>query len=448
MLRIDSVSIENLKGIERAEFPLGSLTVIKGANGTGKSSILDALGCVFEGGFDPSLIRIGTEKASVKLTLSDGTTVAKTITPKGATLSITTADGLKVPKPAAFVERLASGFSFDPISFLQADAKKRTQFLLEAMPIEFSPAEVGAITGKAPARALDLDGLAQLRAGIYENRRDLNVEAKELDGSIAGFIKSMPLMGSEDWPAIADKLAAKKTEITAALATLQADIKNSLQDAIQSEAEKRVAAVDAAKAIYDAAVQAANAAYEAAVSELNKLASEAASEEVSALQAELQTVAAEHATAEERRRQQDQSLAMRKQIDALDDKRKVKLTASDKLSAQIKALDDLRKDKLADAAIPGIEIVDGEILVNGIPLDNLNTQARYFTAFQIAALKGGELGFMVVDNLEAIVGDEWDDFQAAAVGSGYQVLGARAVEHTALSLEADGETTELVGGSR
>jgi len=30
MLRIDSVSIENLKGIERAEFPLGSLTIING----------------------------------------------------------------------------------------------------------------------------------------------------------------------------------------------------------------------------------------------------------------------------------------------------------------------------------------------------------------------------------------------------------------------------------
>lgn len=443
MLRIDSVSIENLKGIERAEFPLGSLTVIKGSNGTGKSSILDAIATVFEGGHDPTLIRSGADKAHVKLTLSDGTVITKTITPKGSTLNITTADGVKVPKPAAFVERLASGFSFDPIAFLTADKKKRTQFLLEAMPIEFAPAEVAAITGKTPARALDLDGLAQLRAGIYENRRDLNVEAKELEGSIAGFIKSMPTLGTEDWPAKAEALAARKTEIAAQIATLQADVKSSLQDAVQAEADKRVAAVNAAKAIYDAAVQAANLGYESAVSELNKLASEASAEESAALQAELQTVSADLATAEERRRQQDQSIAMRRQIDTLDAKRLTKVSASDKLSAQLKALDELRKEKLADAAIPGIEVSNGEILVNGITLDNLNKQAQYFTAFQIAALKSGELGFMVVDNLEAIVGDEWEDFQAAAVGSGYQVLGARAVEHTALSLDADGQAVVL-----
>jgi chromosome segregation ATPase len=445
MLRIDAVSIENLKGIERAEFPLGSLTVIKGSNGTGKSSILDAIATVFEGGHDPTLIRSGADKAHVKLTLSDGTTVAKTITAKGSTLNITTADGLKVPKPAAFVERLASGFSFDPISFLSADAKKRTQFLLEAMPIEFAPAEVAAITGKTLARALDLDGLAQLRAGIYENRRDLNVEAKELEGSIAGFVKSMPLMGSEDWPAKADALAARKTEITSEMAALKANIQSAYKDALAAETAKRSAAVAAAKAVYDAAVAEAGSQFEQAVCELGRIAADAENEELSALNAELQTVSADYATADERRRQQDQSIAMRRQIDTLDEKRLSKVSAADKLTMQLKALDDLRKDKLSAAAIPGIEIVNGEILVDGIPLDNLNTQARYFVAFQIAALKGGELGFMVVDNLEAIVGDEWEQFQAAAAESGYQVLGARAVEHTPLSLESNGETVPVKG---
>jgi hypothetical protein len=432
MLRIDSVLIENLKGIKRAEFPLGSLTVIQGANGVGKSSILDAIRAVFEGGHDPSLIRIGSEKALVRFVLSDGTTISKTIKPKESTLLIKREDGRKVEEPASFLKRLAKGFSFDPISFLHADAKKRTQYLLEALPCEFKPDEVAAITGKLPATVYNLVDLAQLRAGLYDARHDLNVAAKELESTIQGFSKTMPDAGDEDWPAKADALAAKKTTLATALATLKAQIKADY-----------TSAAAAAKETLDTAVNAATATYNEAIQELRGIAAEMEAEQSAALQAELQTVSAEFATADERRRQQDQALAMERQIESLDAKRRLKVSASEKLTLQLQKLDTLRKTRLADVAIPGIDMVDGQILVNGVDLDNLNTQAKFFTAFQIAALRSGELGFMLVDGLEAIVGEEWQDFQEAAMQSGYQVLGARAVEHRPLSLETDGKEVEL-----
>ena len=53
MLRIESVEIKNIKGIASATFGLGTLTVIRGANGTGKTSILDSIATIFDGGHDP-----------------------------------------------------------------------------------------------------------------------------------------------------------------------------------------------------------------------------------------------------------------------------------------------------------------------------------------------------------------------------------------------------------
>lgn len=449
-MRIASVSIENVKGIRSAAFPLGSVTVIKGANGTGKTSIVDAISSVFAGGHDPDLIRQGADKAVVVLTLDDGTTIRKVITPKNSTLDITTAQGLKVTKPAAWVAQLASGFQFDPIAFLEADSKKRTQFLLEAMPISFHPAELKAITGTDFARPIDLEAFAALRQGIYDRRRDANVIQRNIGATLTTLRENLPDGDDQDWPGIVAERRQKQADLRAELKTVS--------DAIAMQARERKAL---ASAEYDSAVskakeecaekiRQAEAARDAIINEslakihkecssIDAEAQKAEAEQASEINAELQTVSAELATAEERQKAQAKAEGLRRQIADYAKQSDGKLMESLQCDEQLKQLDALKVAKLSESGIPGLEIVNGEIQVDGIPLDSLNTQRQYVVAFQVATLKGGDLGFLVCDRAESLVGADWDAFREAAAESGYQVVFARAEAGEPLGLDVDGE---------
>lgn len=443
MLRIDSISIENILGISKAEFPLGSLTVITGDNGTGKTSILEAVRCVFDGGHDPSLIHNGEDKGVVCLTLSNGTTIKRTITPKSSTLDIRTAEGLKVAKPAAFVEKLASGFAYDPLAFLDADEKKRQQFLLEAMPVQFLPEEISGITGKQFSRPLGLEEFGQLRASIYEQRADVNREIKMLNGAEESIRAALPEDDGEDWPAKAGALSDRKAALAAEVEKVKGSIAGELKDAIREQDVVLQTAIDAARLVFETACKAAKDAYTEAVTELRQLAQSAESEKLAEINAELQSVSAELATAEEKRRQQDRATAARNEAKRLRDQISSSSSVSLKLTMQIEKLDALKVKVLSESAIPGVEIADGKILVDGVELDRLNTQRQYFLAFQIASLKQGDLGFMVCDRTESIVGEQWAEFMAAAEQSGFQVMAARSEAGKPLTVEIGGEAFAL-----
>lgn len=444
---IQSVEISNIKGIADLKFGVGTLTVIRGDNGTGKSSILDAISAVFEGGHSPDLITRGKDKGVIRITLNNGTTITKTITEKRSVVDILTGDGLKVPKPAAFLEKLASGFGFDPVAFLNADPKKRAQFLLDAMPITFSAEEIGKITGNALPRSLDMDGFAQLRQAIYDRRRDCNVMLRDIGATVETLQSALPADDKEDWP-------GKVREIQQRVANLKAELGTAV-DAVQSQrreltAEKRAAyeaasaaantacneAIRAAEKVRDAAIGVARAALNAAVEEINQAAADAEKQQTAEINAEVITATSELAIAEERAQAQRKADGVRSQLADYTKRLEGKQFESCKLDAQLKSLDELKLDKLANSAIPGVEVVNGQIFVDGLNFDTqVNTARQMVTAFQVCALAAGDLGFMVCDGAEAIVGQTWEEFKAAAEGSGFQVIVSRAEAGAPLTVE-------------
>lgn len=62
-MRIAKISIKNVLGIEELEIDSpGALTVIEARNGRGKSSTMEAIRAVVDGGHDASLLRHGAEQ--------------------------------------------------------------------------------------------------------------------------------------------------------------------------------------------------------------------------------------------------------------------------------------------------------------------------------------------------------------------------------------------------
>ncbi len=166
-------NVENFKGVKSIELsPSGSLVVIAGANGAGKSSFIDA----FVELFDPKRTRLtpkpsrdGEDEARAEFTDTDlGVRIVRTWKQNDAgKLEVFALDGAKYSKPADMVAQLTGGLIFDPVAFLNLDEKKQRDALLAKVDLPF-----------------DLDDLERQKAGAEQRRLEAGREVKRLQGAL------------------------------------------------------------------------------------------------------------------------------------------------------------------------------------------------------------------------------------------------------------------------
>lgn len=413
-MKIQSVEITNILGTEHARFAPGSLTVIQGHNGSGKSSIIDALLSVFEGGHDPGLLRRGAKKGQTILTLDDGTTIAKTVTAKGSTVEILDAAGHIVPAPQKFINGLAESLKVDPARLLLAKPKDLLAVLLEVMPIAFDPEEVMQACGGRPVpnKTLDLDGLAAVRKQIYDERAVANKAARDAEGTVTSLRRSLPEQDEKDWGAEAKTLradvAAGEKAVAASKASYESETRAALQD-IRSALDDEIAAL--------------RAKHDRKVAEINGLCGERLKQLDADAAPYLDDLKARAATAQERAAAQQKAAGIRESIDTFDRKIRESNIASDRLSEAIEALDKLKAAKLESLPIPGLEVSEGKPYLDGVPWEHVNTARQVETAFQIWDLWAAPFGLL--DNAEHFDPETWEAFTAYCLASGRQVIAAR-----------------------
>jgi predicted ATP-dependent endonuclease of OLD family len=443
-MRVESVEIWNIKGIDHLLIKTGSITVLKGSNETGKSSVLDAIRCVFSGGHSPELIRRGAEKGEVLLTLDNGTTIRRTITAKESKARILTADGARIPKEETFLKGLASSFAFDPMAFLEGKSKeqrdRRLKFVLEALPIEFTRDEVTRAAGSQAKQATyTLDELQAFRDGRYQRRREINKELDDLhatrrtiaqvlpDGDILKFANSEskgampPSTVKAEHSESVRALSEAKERLGQALTEWRQTLIGEQQainlaefeeiEAIRREMEQRMEAVRAAK----------NNERELLATRYEEL----VAQERKPFDAEIETAAGREAQLRQQMENEAKLQGVRESIASIDKQIKGKESEAVDLDDAVKALDELRRQKLDSLPIEGVEVRGGEIFYNSLPFDQLNTQNKIFLACQIGALKFGGLPLMICDQIEQVDDLRWQEFCDAVRGSGFQVIAAR-----------------------
>ncbi len=427
-MNLKHVEIADIGGIEFLSFPTeGALIEISGANGTGKTSTLSAIRAIVEGGHNPALLRVGAKKGVVKLLLDDGTTIVRTITEKASRTEVTTKDGQIIPAPQGFVNELTSGFSFEPTALISASAKERTAFLLSAMPIAFTPAEIeatGAEHRMVASDGTDLDGLAAIREGVFNTRKALNKTVRDSEGTIASLRQGMPAEDGADWGA---KWKALEEEA--------ADVEAQIRDAEREAAEAYIATVDALAAKRDQIVAELQNKIRRAQEECQHAMNLAINERDAKLKKvaeiakpERSRLATEKAQAWERSQAQGKATGARQTIQTMQDKVRADSVESERLTQVIESLDALRRRKLDELPIPGVELKDGEVYVGGVPFEQLNTAQQFALSIRLAKLKLGRLPLLVVDHGEAFDAQMWESFRESAKGSGLQIVVARVDE--------------------
>ena len=204
-MKISKIRISNILGIDELEFSPGKYTELSGSNGSGKTSVLEAIKAALSGGHDATLLRKGADKGEVVLVLDDGTEITKRVTSTGSDTKVKQ-DGKTVSRAVEAIRKLTDLVSINPVEFLTAAKKDRVQILLESMPVQIDTAKLSQISGFTVDAGLQVAGLAAvdaIRQKVYDERTVTNRLAKEKRATITQLAQAMPsapagVTGSED----------------------------------------------------------------------------------------------------------------------------------------------------------------------------------------------------------------------------------------------------------
>jgi hypothetical protein len=198
MSRIIRLQSENFKRLVAIDIvPDGNMVVLSGRNHQGKTSVLDAIFTVLQhrkvAKELSQPIRDGEDVAFVKLWIGDDLDHIQYIATRrwtkddSGSLTVEAPDGAKYGSPQKLLDDLMGEISFDPVRFLELDAKAQVNAIVDAI---------------GPSLSFDPVELAAERLGVYDRRTDVGREVKKLEGQLAALPSADPDLPDEEESAV------------------------------------------------------------------------------------------------------------------------------------------------------------------------------------------------------------------------------------------------------
>lgn len=428
-MQIQQIKIRNILGVAELELSPKGFTEISGPNGSGKTSILEAIKSVLETGHDATLLRKGADKGEAVLVLDDGTELSKTVTPTGSTSAVRR-DGKKVPRPSDVLKHLTDMISVNPIDFLRAPKKDRVRVLLEAMPLEADTAKLSEIAGVKVTAAPGthaLQVIQQVYTDVYDARTGTNRAVKEKKGTITQLEQAVP--------PVPDGADGDETELEAALqeidTTRDAELTriSTKLDGIRTDTRTKIDAIRTKlQADMDALKAAAQVEVDALNVELAKQEAKAAAareRNVASFAGQREPIAAQLGTLRQNRDLHARRTQTLETIGVMETELSGLEEEAERQTAALAAIEQYKSDLLNSLPIPGLEVRDGEIYRDDVQFDRLNTAQQVDIAVEIAKLRAGDLGIICVDRIECLDAESMEAFRERALGSGLQMFVTR-----------------------
>lgn len=368
-MKIIALTAENIKKLTAVEIrPDGNMVQITGANGSGKTSVLDSIWWAISDtkNVQRTPIHKGAEKAVITLDLGE-LVITRTFTRKEdgdhtTTLAVASADGARYPSPQAVIDKLIGSLAMDPLAFARAEPRAQFETL------------------KRFVEGFDFAEHERSQKEDYDARTAANRRAKEAEARAVQF--TLP----EDVPAETideDALLERLTEAQKhngeielrqeRRAGVAESIKRSRQDAAdrreQAAALRRQAdEMDGVAAEHDKTADELQAKIDAAGVLPDPI-------DLTTIRAELDAARATNALVQQR-----------KSRDAYVAEAEAAKAESDSLTASMRAREDAKMKAIASAALPvdGIGFGDGFVMLNGVPFDQASDAEQLRASCAIA----------------------------------------------------------------
>ncbi len=420
-MHVSRIIINNILGVEHMDITPGIVTQITGQNGTGKSSVLNAIKSTMKGGHDATLLRAGAEKGEVVLILDDGTEIKKTVTSEKSDLKVKGPNG---NGGVRLLDGLRDVIGVNPVEFLTAEPKEQLQILLDSIDFELTDEELEEAVGfKARRAGSALETIEALHKSTFEERTGINRDIKAKRATHSQLCETVPTNVVDDPTAEIERLNADLTRIEE-----QRDHAKRLTDtekntALTEAARVRDEEIEKIRKTYDNSYNTITATANTAYDDANVRYDSAASpikQRIAALQEQL--------TQKGRFEQQRAIIAqMEAELETLEVDAARKTKALDNLAT-------LKAKKMETMPFPNLKIVDGRMFIGEVPFERLNTAEQVKFALNLAIRRSGELKLICVDGLELLDPARYEKLiDSVKTLADYQLIATR-VSDTPLSV--------------
>lgn len=398
-MKITGLKMLNILGHDEFELKVGEkLTLIRGKNASGKSSIIKALQAAFKGQSvkEATLLRNGAEKGEIVVELDDNSVIRKTVTKEGSTNNQST----------KFLNSLANSFGLNPVEFLLMPEKKKLETLLEIINVHVTRDELAEkvegvidLSDESEDKLYNLDELAVIRKQVYDERTATNRMLKDKQSTKDQMTAVLPVeYDGKRHEEVKLSIEEKRNKKEAFIQQLENEKLAEIQEVNERFAKRKQDMLDK---------------YEIAVRPLQ--------DELALCESNLKQIGAfeEH----------------KKFIDSLTVDIENYGERSQLLTETLEKVDELEKSKLSNLPIKGMTINDGAIYLDGVRLEHVNSARQISFVMSLAALKMGELKAMVVDGIELLDSVKRKELLAVISKSKIQVILTQVTDDTALEID-------------
>lgn len=475
-MRISKLNIKNTYGI--SQFELGGESVeLTGSNGTGKSSVIDAIRLALTNNSKRKyIIKKGENEASIYVELDDGTTInRKKRNDKSDYKSIKDGNGNEINSPESFLKDIFTPLQLEPVEFLDMSEQEQNRILLNLIKFdkdkrEFITEKFGESINWVNYDDSILEILNQIQSkdgSYYQNREEINRNARNGLAIINDIAKDIPEnYDAEKWRnyTLSDKyeelnklkdfnnkidrsivykenydntVKGFKGELDTSLAEISKTKemrRKALQDSI-TEYENKIALLkkdlenldneflvdeNNAKAKYDQEI--------AKLSDNIKIANEWASKEkkdTDALEEELKVAESMKGHLNEYDRMKD----MQENVKKLNEQ-------SEELTRKIELARNLPGQILKEVEIPvkNLTVENGIPLVNGLPVGNLSEGQKLMLCVDIALSDSNTLKLILIDGVEKLSEANRKELYRICKEKGLQIIASRTTDENTLNI--------------
>lgn len=453
-MKITSISEKGCLGLKEFECKPGKFTLIKGAKGVGKTSVVETLKMFFTNKFDRSVfINSDSEKGEVVIAFDDGMTAKKIYHSTGTPYSNIEKGGMKPKSPEKYLKSLMSDAQINPVSFVGLSEKEQTETVLNTIPMNLSPEQVTELWGEIPD-GIDTNQHALKLCKAIENyyfskRTGVNSEIKNLRANISDIKAKLPQgYDVEKWR---DAKATDAMKEINEATEHNKYVANCMTVVAQADSQK-----ESIQAVANAENSTRQSKIEALLEQIERL----KSEQVSAAE----KVKSNCAAVDENTKKAKEWLTKNKEIpieplqnkaEEIETMKGFVLSADDLTCKEMDLKNEEAKEKsltykievargepaklLKSAKMPieGLGIDDaGNISINGRPIKNLSDGEKIEFALSIAKATAGPLKLILINGFEALNPAEQQKFIDSVADDEYQYI---------ITCVADGELNVTTG---
>lgn len=474
MSNITKIKIKNLFGIREYEAD-GSSLELSGKNGTGKSSVLDAIKYALTNKSDRDyIVHKGETEGEIIVETDTGLSIDRKARTNKADYKSVKRNGLEVGSPEAFLRELFTPLQLNPIEFMNMDKKQQNAIILDMIEYPWDMNKIKEWFGEIPAWvSYDQNILSVLNdiqaenGDYYQNRRNIDRDIRNkkafveeiADGIPAGYdVEKWENASAGDIYRQIERIQKENQNIERA--KLLRDSRDSKIRKFDADREIEITALDREIANranqIDKSIASLNEQIRAYETEKEQLASkksdklEVIEQTYKANVARFDAEIAEYAEYTDKQPQdvtalQEQAQEIEKMQSHINEyKRMLRLQSEiEEMQAQSQELTDkiekartLPGEILTNCTIPiaGLTVENGTPLINGLPVSNLSEGEKLDLCIDVAIQNPNGLNIILIDGVEKLATDLREKLYQKCKNKGLQFIATRTTDDDTMTV--------------